>query len=160
MKLLYILHVRLIVKRLLKESGSRAQVRLRHRFPGGRMVGGKYNASDHRVTLYLWGIRKQCRMMFDSTASSLCKQLLQIVLAHELGHAQDETLSELSDSMDACESVLEHCRLALRIEENAWNYARELLPPSSLGMLEVVADHSLSAYHDVIAAEQARQQIA
>lgn len=160
MKLLYTLHAKPIVKHLLKKSGSRAQVRLRHRFPGGRTVGGKYSVSDHSVTLYLWGIRKQCRMMFGSTASSLCKQLLQIVLAHELGHAQDQMLSELSDSMDACESVLDRCRLALQIEENAWDYARQLLPASSLGMLEVVAGHSLSAYHDVIAAEQARQRIA
>lgn len=157
---MYTLNARMIVKQLLKQSGSQAQVRLKHRFPGGRNVGGKYNISDHSVTLYLYEIRKQCRIMFGSTSLSLCKQLLRIVLAHELGHAQDPQLSELSDSMEACESRLDRSRLALQIEENAWNYARNLLPAASMEMLEVVVRHSLSAYHEVIAEEQARQHIA
>lgn len=158
--ILYTLNARRIVKQLLKQSGSQAQVRLKHRFPGGRNVGGKYSMFDHSITLYLYEIRKQCRIMFGSAPLSLCKQLLRIVLAHELGHAQDAQLSELSDSMDACESRLDRSRLALQIEENAWNYARQLLPAASVEMLEVVMEHSLRAYREVLAEEQAGQHIA
>lgn len=157
---MYNLSARTIVNQLLKQSGSQVGIKLRHRFPGGRNVGGKYNIDDHTVTLYLTEIRKQCRVMFGSASAPLCRQLLRIVLAHELGHAEDPQLSELSDSMDSCGSPLERSKLALQIEENAWSYARQLLPAACSEMLDIVVQHSLRSYYEVIAEEQARQDIA
>ncbi|MEF2968252.1 hypothetical protein V3851_20680 [Paenibacillus sp. M1] len=144
-----------IFDELLNMSGSKASVKIKSRFPGGRNVGGKYRPSDHSVTMYLDEIKKQCITLFGSLEDY--ERLLRIVFAHELGHAEDSALSELSDRYDTCESELERKRIALRIEENAWDYARSLVPDADIEMLDTVIYYSLQAYRDAIAEETARE---
>lgn len=143
-----------IFDELLKESGSGVSVVIKSRFPGGRNVGGKYSISDHSVTMYLGEIRKQCMTLFGSLEGY--EQMLRIVFAHELGHAEDAELAVLSDRLDTCESELARKQIALRIEENAWDFARKLIPDSDRQMMDTVIYYSLLAYREAIAQEAAQ----
>ncbi len=141
----------LIMNQLLMQSGSTVSLDVRSRFPGGRNVGGKYSMADHRVTMYLDEIKKQCLSLFGSL--EVFPQVLRIVFAHELGHAEDASLKELSDLLDACDSELERKRIALRIEENAWEYAKTLIPEEDQSLMQTVVYYSLKSYRDAIAGE-------
>ncbi len=136
------------VARLLHESNSQVQVTLESHFPGGRMAGGKYNMGRHLITLYIEEIKAQCMQLYGS--HDLLEAYVDIVLAHEIGHAEDGDLDRLASLMDTSDSELERRRIALRIEENAWAYARALLPETSSPMLDEIVRESLQAYHEAI----------
>lgn len=144
-----------IFDELLDMSGSGVSVNIKSRFPGGRNVGGKYSIGDHSVTMYLGEIKKQCMTLFGTLDGY--EAMLRIVFAHELGHAEDPMLSELSEEMDTCQTGLERKRIALRIEENAWDYARNLVPVQDRQMMETVIFYSLEAYREAIALESAQE---
>lgn len=144
-----------ILDELLEVSGSEVSVHIKSRFPGGRNVGGKYSLSDHSVTMYLGEIKKQCLTLFGSVDG--CERLLRIVFAHELGHAEDAMLAELSNRLDICDSELERMRIALRIEENAWEYAMKLVPDTDRQMMDTVIYYSLQSYREAIAQETAQE---
>ncbi len=147
--------VKQILDELLEASGSEVSVNMKSRFPGGRNVGGKYSISDHSVTMYLGEIKKQCLTLFGSVDD--CERMLRIVFAHELGHAEDVMLDELSQRLDTCDSELERKRIALRIEENAWDYAKKLVPDTDRQMMETVIYYSLQSYREAIAQETAQE---
>ncbi|MED1204066.1 hypothetical protein [Heyndrickxia acidicola] len=134
------------MKDVLALSGSNANVRLMNRFPGNRLVGGKYSPGTHTVTLYIEEIRKQCRLLFAS--EDVFPIYFWIVLAHELGHAEDSELNTLSERYDICGSDVERKRIALKIEENAWDFARTIVPEDYRGILEEIIDQSLRAYRE------------
>ncbi|AWB46335.1 hypothetical protein DCC85_20640 [Paenibacillus sp. CAA11] len=140
-----------ILDELVERSGSTVSVTMRSRFPGGRNVGGKYSLDSHSITMYLSEIRKQAADIFGS--QELEEDVLRIVFAHELGHAEDPLLVELSDRLYASEQEQERKRIALRIEENAWDYARALIPEVDPGMVETMIYFSLRAYRESIAEE-------
>ncbi len=140
---------RQIIRELLNRSDAEVVVRLHNRYPGPRMIGGKYSMGDRSVTMYLGEVRKQCRLLFGSVQG--WRTFFAIVFAHELGHARDPELPALCERLDACESERERSETALRIEENAWNYARTLIPDIDPGMLERVIDNSLLAYRQAVA---------
>ncbi|WP_199925493.1 hypothetical protein [Paenibacillus bouchesdurhonensis] len=141
----------LIFDQLLMQSGSTVSLDVRSRFPGGRNVGGKYSIADHKVTMYVGEIKKQCLSLFGSLEAF--PQVLRIVFAHELGHAEDAHLQELSDLLDHCDNEQERKRIALRIEENAWNYAKMLIPEEDQSMMQTVIYYSLKSYREAIAGE-------
>ncbi|GAA0136455.1 hypothetical protein YSY43_32960 [Paenibacillus sp. YSY-4.3] len=140
-----------IMDQLLMQSGSTVSLDVRSRFPGGRNVGGKYSIVNHKVTMYLEEIKKQCLSLFGSL--DVFPQVLSIVFAHELGHAEDASLKELSDLLDASDNELERKRIALRIEENAWDYAKTLIPEEDQSIMQTVIYYSLKSYRDAIAGE-------
>ncbi len=107
--------------------------------------------NEHKVTMYLGEIRKQCLNIFGTL--DRYEEVLRIVFAHELGHAADAELAGLSDQLDTCENELERKKLALLIEENAWNYAVKVLPDADQGILQTMIYVSLQAYRDAIAQE-------
>ncbi|WP_258168981.1 hypothetical protein [Paenibacillus sp. AR247] len=75
------------------------------------------------------------------------EEYFTIVLAHELGHAADPELPALSESLEDMNLTEEQrMRVALQIEENAWNYALELIPEADLPMMSAIIDESLYAY--------------
>ncbi|WP_211344432.1 hypothetical protein [Paenibacillus lentus] len=141
----------LIFDQLLMQSGSTVALDVRSRFPGGRNVGGKYNIADHKVTMYVGEIKKQCLSLFGSLEAF--PQILRIVFAHELGHAEDANLQELSDLLDHCDNEQERKRIALRIEENAWDYAKKLIPEEDQSIMQTVIYYSLKSYREAIAGE-------
>ena len=141
-----------IVEELLARSGSSVKVVIEERFPTRRMVGGKYNPGSHTVTLYEQVIEEQCRLLF---ASERCLgEYIKAVFAHELGHAEDPQLTELAERLNDSPPAL--CkRIALQIEENAWNYAEQLVPEVDAGLMKTIIFHSLRAYRESIQEESA-----
>ncbi|WP_299088905.1 hypothetical protein [uncultured Metabacillus sp.] len=115
-------------------------------FPDGRLVGGKYHLGTHTITLYLNTIKQQCVQLFATDQYYL--DYLMIVTAHELGHAEDQELVELCNQLDECTSKAERNKISLRIEENAWRYARALLKGMDTTIVETVVFHSLKPYYE------------
>lgn len=136
---------------LVEQTGSQVHVSIRSRFPGGRNVGGKYSMNEHQITMYLGEIQKQCLNIFGSLERY--EEVLKIVFAHELGHASDSDLAALSERLDVCEDELEQKKIALRIEENAWNYAVEVLGDADQSVLQTMIYVSLQSYREAIAQE-------
>lgn len=142
-----------IVSELLDRSSSLVPVFMEAEFPGGRLVGGKYSMDAHSVTLYTSVLEKQCRMLFGSTFA--LEAYAAVILAHELGHAQDPELPELSRLLDLAPAGPERTLIALRIEENAWRYARALLPETDQNFFEKIVERSLLPYKEALVQESA-----
>ncbi|KKI89093.1 hypothetical protein WQ54_28125 [Bacillus sp. SA1-12] len=137
-----------VINQLLLRSGSSADVIVESAFPDGRLVGGKYHLGTHTITLYLNEIKKQCEQLFATDQYFL--DYLTIVTAHELGHAEDQELEELCDQLDECPTQVERDKISLRIEENAWRYARSILSGIETNIVETVIFHSLKPYYEEI----------
>ncbi|GIP28816.1 hypothetical protein J23TS9_39460 [Paenibacillus sp. J23TS9] len=134
-----------IVDQMLQRSGLDITVRLEHRFEGGRLIGGKYGMISKTVTMYTEVIEEQCLQMFGSLEQ--VETYFAVVLAHELGHAADTHLPFLCEELeDAAISAERRTRVALQIEENAWNYALALVPEVDAVFFSTVIDESLVAY--------------
>ncbi|KAF9132481.1 hypothetical protein BGX30_012651 [Mortierella sp. GBA39] len=139
------IHLNEIIRELVGRSGLGVQVRLRTRSRDGRLIGGKYGMVSKRITMYTGVIEEQCMQMFGSL--DRVEEYFTIVLAHELGHAADPELPALSESLEDMNLTEEQrMRVALQIEENAWNYALELIPEADLPMMSAIIDESLYAY--------------
>lgn len=138
---------------LLLRSGSGVCVQLDAYFPGGRLVGGKYSMEDHMVTMYIEVIKEQCLQMFSSLEYMM--DYLKVVFAHELGHAEDRELSELAEQLDSCSTEKERTMIALKIEENAWEYAKRLLPEIDEGFMQTIIFYSLQPYRERLEGETA-----
>ena len=98
---------------------------------------------SHTVTLYTESIAEQCQQLFGSR--EFLAACVAIIFAHELGHAEDTELQDLSDRMDVC-SGRERSLIALRIEENAWTYAERLLPDIDRERFSLIVERSLHPY--------------
>ncbi|WP_246188155.1 hypothetical protein [Paenibacillus tengchongensis] len=132
------------VKDLLDRSANGVAVKYEPRFPGGRLVGGKYQMSTHTVYLYIEEIIRQCRLMFGSTGR--LQEYFAVIMAHELGHSADAELESLADRLDEPLTARERAEIQLRIEENAWAYAAALLPEIEPAFMQRIIDESLAAY--------------
>ncbi|WP_454191146.1 hypothetical protein [Paenibacillus sp. Marseille-Q7038] len=104
--------------------------------------------SSHTVYLYQKEIMEQCRMLFGSLAP--LHSYISVILAHELGHAEDAELKHLSGLLDGPLTVSEQAQIRLRIEENAWRYAESLLWDIDPVFLSTIIDESLYSYHQAI----------
>lgn len=135
-----------LVNDLVLRSGTEAAVKLETSFPGDRIVGGKYSLSSHTITMYIEEIEIQCLQLF-STLDPL-KDYFKTVFAHEIGHAEDPELETLSVQLDECDNDLDKFRIALQIEENAWEYARKLTPEIDAAFFNAIVAQSTKAYRD------------
>ena len=145
-----ILQIREMATELLKNAGCTAHLKIKKQFPGGRLVGGKYHPHTHTITLYTETIRRQCELLFGS-----CKWFMPyatIVLAHEIGHAMDENLPLLSAAFEESGHLPEKQALALTIEQNAWDFAGQLIPAHLEPLFQKIMDESLSAYRQPVMA--------
>ncbi|AET57850.1 hypothetical protein ACWHAM_08405 [Paenibacillus terrae] len=133
-----------IVAKLLQRADIGVTVKLEKRFPGGRLIGGKYAMNAHAITMYTDTIETQCIQMFGSVER--VEEYFTVVLAHEIGHAADSELLDLSDAMEQESELGNRQRFALQIEENAWNYALRLVPEIETSFISTVVDESLLAY--------------
>ncbi|HAQ06895.1 MAG TPA: hypothetical protein DCR24_04985 [Bacillus bacterium] len=142
------LHIENIIGKILIQSGSSVNVQLESFFPGDRFAGGKYNFGTHTITLYIEEIKAQCLQIFSSLEHF--EDYLAVVFAHELGHAEDSQLAELIDQMDMCNNEFTRKGIALRIEENAWDYARKLIPQQLIPFMDTIISYSLQPYYDAL----------
>ncbi|MDR9748300.1 hypothetical protein [Paenibacillus taichungensis] len=133
---------------MLHRSNSRALVEIESHFPDNRLVGGKYHMGSHTVYLYKKEIMEQCRMLFGSLAP--LQAYIYVILAHELGHAEDVELMDLSNLLDSPLTAPEQAETRLRIEENAWRYAESLLFDMDPVFLRTIIDESLFSYRQAI----------
>lgn len=141
------------VEELKRRSGTKAEIVLKKRFPGGRLVGGKYSIGAHTITLYIDVIKEQCQTLFHSTERFM--EYFAIVAAHEIGHAEDTQLGQLADQLDACSSGHERGEIALKIEENAWEYASRLLFEMDKDFMDQIVGQSLEPYYEKLKMEPA-----
>ncbi|WP_321573911.1 hypothetical protein [Paenibacillus sp. P13VS] len=123
-------------------------VQVESHFPDNRLVGGKYHMGSHTVYLYKKEIMEQCRMLFGTLAP--LQAYIYVILAHELGHAEDTELAYLSSLLDGPLSAHEQAEIRLRIEENAWRYAESLLQGMDPVFLHTIIDESLLSYRQAI----------
>ncbi|PLR78981.1 hypothetical protein CU633_02630 [Bacillus sp. V3-13] len=142
-----------IVDELLLRSRSNVSVKLEAFFPGDRFVGGKYNLGSHTITMYIEEIKNQCLRIFGSLDKFT--EYFMVVFAHELGHAEDKELDELSFQLETCKSELEKKKIALKIEENAWVYARKITPEIDEPVFETIVFRSTESYRRGIELETA-----
>jgi hypothetical protein len=142
------LQIENIVDQILSQSGSRVEVELESFFPGDRFAGGKYNLGTHTITLYIEEIKAQCLQIF-STLDDF-EEYLAVVFAHEIGHAEDSQLVGLIEQMDACNNEHDRKGIALKIEENAWEYARKLIPQKLHPLMDTIIHYSLQPYYEAL----------
>ncbi|WP_037286944.1 hypothetical protein [Saccharibacillus sacchari] len=133
---------------VLTRSNSEIEVVLENLFPGKRLIGGKYNLDDHRITLYLDALEEQCLILFGSLEPF--EEYVRVVLAHELGHANDPELEYLSDRLVNIRGSLPRTRITLRLEENAWRYANRLLRMENPAVFDTIMGQSLSSYYELL----------
>ncbi|MDN4620201.1 hypothetical protein QCD85_18955 [Paenibacillus sp. PsM32] len=146
------LYHELVIEKLLQRAHSNVHVLTQEHFPGDRSVGGKFGMNSRTITLYIHEIEEQCTELFGSL--QYIEQYFQIIFAHELGHAHDPMLEMLADELERCSDSLQSARISLRIEENAWEYARDLLPEVEPFIFQTILDRSLEAYYDALTAHQ------
>jgi hypothetical protein len=138
-------HLSLIIGSLLNDSGSSVSIEIKQKHSVSNLVGGHYNIMNHKITLYIEGIKEQCMVLYGSLDP--LEKHLAAVFAHELGHAEDMDIIALADKMDDIEDPVKKNRIALRIETNAWEYAKRLLPDLDEEFLLFVMHVSLEPYH-------------
>ncbi|MBN8208385.1 hypothetical protein JI666_06485 [Bacillus sp. NTK071] len=136
-------HFQQIIRKLQELSGLDVDILLENDFPGRRMIGGKYSLETNVVTIYLEEVRKQCFRLFGSEEKLV--DYFSVILAHELGHAADRNLMELAMVRADHTDHQKRMQLSIKIEENAWNYAKRLVPDLH-NILNVVREHSLAMY--------------
>ncbi|OWR31696.1 hypothetical protein CDO73_04220 [Saccharibacillus sp. O23] len=133
---------------VLTRSNSKIEVVLENLFPGKRLVGGKYSLDDRRITLYLGVLEEQCKLLFGTLESF--EEYVRVVLAHELGHANDPELEYLSERLMKIRGRLSRTRVSLRLEENAWRYANDLIRMENPAMFDTIMGQSLYSYYEVL----------
>lgn len=140
-----------VIEELKQRSGSRACIILEPSYLGGRMIGGRYHMASHTVYVYSETISQQCAQLFGTLER--LEEYAAVVCAHEIGHAEDRELGSLARLLDTELPPLRRAQIALRIEENAWRYARRLLPDVDPAFMEAIIDESLYAYRSVLSAD-------
>ncbi|HZG69896.1 MAG TPA: hypothetical protein VEY51_00025 [Chondromyces sp.] len=139
-------NIKELIEELVKRSGSSASVIIENHFPDHRMVGGKYNSNNHTVTIYLEEIREQCQQVFLTDDFFL--DYVAVVLAHELGHAEDSELEFLSNKLYKETNEIEKKKIALKIEENAWEFAEKLIPEMDQAFMKTIIYFALKSYRE------------
>ncbi|WP_235941434.1 hypothetical protein [Paenibacillus puerhi] len=142
-----------MVDRLLRRSGSRIEVKIEPRFPGNRLVGGKYHMATHQVYIYKEPIKQQCFQLFGSL--DRLEDYIAVVCAHELGHSEDAELVRLAGRLDEKITDPERRFIALEIEENAWRYAESILPDLEPAFLDTIIQASLASYREELHSDTA-----
>ncbi|GGN93642.1 hypothetical protein [Saccharibacillus kuerlensis] len=137
-----------IVTDVLTRSNSEIEVVLENLFPGRRLVGGKYSLDDNRITLYLGVLEEQCKLLFGSLEPF--EEYVRVVLAHELGHAHDPELEYLSERLVRIRGKVSRTRVSLRLEENAWRYADNLVRIENPAVFDTIRGQSLTGYYELL----------
>ncbi|WP_165996840.1 hypothetical protein [Bacillus sp. Cs-700] len=132
-----------IVRRLQKQASMNVPIQLTDYFPGERLIGGKYSLETNMITIYMEEVRKQCILLFGS--DDLLNDYFTVIVAHELGHAADESLVLLAKERSSTRCVNKKRQLSIIIEDNAWKFAMKLIPELS-HILVTVRNQSMALY--------------
>ncbi|MBF0706455.1 hypothetical protein IQ283_07505 [Alkalihalobacillus hwajinpoensis] len=132
-----------ISHKLLRDSGLDVQIQLKDYFPERRLIGGKYSLETNQVTIYVEEVRTQCVKLIGSEEQFL--DFFTVILAHELGHAADSNLPILASKRAHTECLEMKKQVSILIENNAWNYAYNLVPQFK-DILALLKEHSMKLY--------------
>ena len=132
-----------IVRTLQQKSNINVPIQITDHFPGERLVGGKYSLETNQITIYLEEVKKQCVLIFGSDEYLI--DYFTVIVAHELGHAADKTLALLAKQRANALSSIRKRQLSLIIEDNAWRFAKKLLPELT-PILATVRGKSMELY--------------
>lgn len=134
-----------IVNELLILSNSFVKVKIEEKCPLNRNIGGKYNLNEHAITLYLAEIRKQCELLFPG--KNVFLDYTAVILAHELGHATDKSLSTMIKWQEKTMEPLQRRQIDFLIEFQAWKNAKKLVPNIPSSFFNYIKRHSLEDYY-------------
>ncbi len=132
-----------LVKSILQMLSLTTTVTIEEHFPGNRNIGGKFSLKSGAITLYLEEIKLQCIRVLGTDERMV--DYFKIILAHEIGHSEDKDLEQLAKRKQVAKSNYEKHQLAIKIEDNAWNFAKKVFP-ELLPLIEIIMDHSMSIY--------------
>ena len=138
-------HIIPIVNELLKVSNSLVKVKIEQKCPLNRNIGGKYSLNEHAITLYVAEIKKQCELLFPR--KNVFLDYTAVILAHELGHATDQSLSTLIELHEKIEEPLHRRQIDFLIEFQAWKNAKRLVPNIPSSFFNHIKHHSLKYYY-------------
>lgn len=124
------------------------KLHIENKSPLNRRIGGKYNSSNHSITLYLEEIQTQCQWMFGSQESVL--DYAAVIFAHEAGHATDPYLHTLVELYDATEEELQKSKIELLIEVQAWKIARALIREIPADFFNTIKRCSLEHHYQAV----------
>jgi hypothetical protein len=114
-----------IIEHFKQISKTTASIRIEEKNPNGRRIGGMYSMEDHSITLYTEEILSQSEDFFRG--QNVFYDYLKVILAHELGHANDPYLKVLAERHGNETDFLTRKKIELVIEVQAWKAARKLL---------------------------------
>ncbi|MFC0188588.1 ImmA/IrrE family metallo-endopeptidase [Fictibacillus aquaticus] len=106
-------------------SETTASIRIEENNPTGRRIGGMFSMDSHTITLYKSEIFSQAEQFFPG--QDIFYDYLKVILAHELGHANDPYLKVLAQRLENEQDFLKRKKIELVIEVQAWKFARKLL---------------------------------
>lgn len=134
-----------IVNELVHLSKSLVEVKIEEKCPLNRNIGGKYSLHEHAITLYLDEIKKQCELLFPD--KNVFLDYTAVILAHELGHATDESLLSLIELQEKTKEPLKRRQIDFLIEFQAWKNAKKLVPNIPSSFFNYIKHHSLEYYY-------------
>ncbi|WP_419883352.1 hypothetical protein ACN6MY_07170 [Peribacillus sp. B-H-3] len=121
----------------ITQHDSTLNLIIEQEFPDKRCVGGKYSLETHSITLFQRDIQIQCKRALGSL--DRLQEYSLIVCSHELGHALDKTLPDLSEEL----ALTGNLDILYKIEVNAWNIAEKLIPFTSRELFLKIREESL-----------------
>ncbi len=138
----------IIIDDLLKLSDHFVEVKIEERCPLNRNIGGKYSLHENAITLYVKEIKKQSELLFPG--KNVFLDYTAVILAHELGHATDQSLLALIELHEKTEEPLQRRQIDFLIEFQAWKKAKILVPNIPPSFFNYIKHHSLEYYYSEI----------
>ncbi|MDN4522861.1 hypothetical protein [Fictibacillus fluitans] len=113
------------INHMVETFNISVEIHIEAKCPLNRNIGGKYNAGEQSITLYLEEIQSQCGWMFPG--EDVFVEYASVIFAHEAGHATDPYLQKLVELYDATEDEFKRKKIELLVEVQAWKIASALV---------------------------------
>ncbi|SFD74871.1 hypothetical protein SAMN05428981_1011700 [Bacillus sp. OV194] len=136
------------INKMVERFNLSVDVQIEAKYPLDRNIGGKYNAGDHSITLYLEEIQSQCQWMFPEQDVML--EYALVIFAHEAGHATDPYLQKLVELYDDTEDELKKRKIELIVEVQAWKIAKALVSDVPDGLFNKIKRISLEHHYKAV----------
>ncbi|MGG1573872.1 hypothetical protein [Fictibacillus sp. NRS-1165] len=146
------------INEILERFNLSIDVHIEAKCPLNRNIGGKYNAGDHSITLYLEEIQSQCRWMFPE--EDVLLEYALVIFAHEAGHATDPYLQKLVELYDDTEDELKKRKIELLVEVQAWKIARALVRELPEKFFNKIKRISLEHHYEAVSARMENAGVA
>ncbi|MDM5199472.1 hypothetical protein QUF84_15970 [Fictibacillus enclensis] len=113
------------INQMVENFNISVDIHIEAKCPLNRNIGGKYNAGEQSITLYLEEIQAQSEWLFPN--EDVFVEYASVIFAHEAGHATDPYLQKLVELYDSTEDEFKRKKIELLVEVQAWKIAKELV---------------------------------